>query len=103
MDVHFLVSESFMSFGMTNEELVASLPRLSKKTFYTGVDKCVNNDSYQYVYSLPESVYTPYKYLLTTGEVVAGYNRVDSKECLLKVLKEKKAVYIGIGILHSWS
>lgn len=88
---------------MTNEELVASLPRLSKKTFYTGVDKYVNNDSYQYVYSLPESVYTPYKYLLTTGEVVAGYNRVDSKEWLLRVLKKENAVYVGIGILHSWS
>lgn len=54
MDGHFSVSESFMSFGMTNEELVTSLPRLSKKTFYTGVDKFINNDSYQYVYSLPE-------------------------------------------------
>ena len=103
MDVHFSVSESFMSFGMTNEELVTSLPRLSKETFYTGVDKFINNDSYQYVYSLPEKEYPPYKYLLTTGEVVAGYNRVDSKERLLKVLKEEKAVYVGIGILHSWS
>lgn len=86
---------------MTNEELVASLPNLSKKTFYNTVNNCM--DSYQYVYSLPEKEYIPYKYLLTTGEVVAGYNRVDSKECLLRVLKEENAVYVGIGILHSWS
>ena len=86
---------------MTNEELVASLPSLSKKTFYNTVNNYM--DSYQYVYSLPEREYTPYKYLLTTGEVVAGYNRVDSKECLLRVLKEENAVYVGIGILHSWS
>ena len=91
---------------MTDEELVASLPNLSEETFYSPADIYiggVGKDSYQYVYSLPEKVYTPYKYLLTTGEVVAGYNRVDSKECLLKVLKEEKAVYVGIGILHSWS
>lgn len=86
---------------MTNEELVVSLPSLSKKTFYNTVYNYM--DSYQYVYSLPERVYPPYKYLLTTGEVVAGYNRVDSKERLLKVLKEENAVYIGVGILHSWS
>jgi len=86
---------------MTNEELVASLPSLSKKTFYNTVNNYM--DSYQYVYSLPEREYTPYKYLLTTGEVVAGYNRVDSKERLLRVLKEENAVYIGVGILHSWS
>jgi hypothetical protein len=86
---------------MTNEELVASLPSLSKKTFYNAVNNYM--DSYQYVYSLPEKEYPPYKYLLTTGEVVAGYNRVDSKECLLRVLKEENAVYVGIGILHSWS
>jgi len=91
---------------MTDEELVASLPNLSEETFYSPTDIYiggVGKDSYQYVYSLPEKVYTPYKYLLTTGEVVAGYNRVDSKECLLKVLKEENAVYIGVGILHSWS
>ena len=91
---------------MTNEELVASLPSLSKKTFYNAVNNYIGEagkDSYQYVYSLPEKDYTPYKYLLTTGEVVAGYNRVDSKERLLKVLKEENAVYIGVGILHSWS
>ena len=91
---------------MTDEELVASLPNLSEETFYSPTDIYiggVGKDSYQYVYSLPEKVYTPYKYLLTTGEVVAGYNRVDSKECLLKVLKEEKAVYVGIGILHSRS
>lgn len=88
---------------MTNEELVASLPNLSRRLFYTSVDKYINNDSYQYVYFLPEREYTPYKYLLTTGEVVAGYNRVDSKERLLRVLEEENAVYVGIGILHSWS
>ena len=86
---------------MTNEELVVSLPSLSKKTFYNTVYNCM--DSYQYVYFLPEREYTPYKYLLTTGEVVAGYNRVDSKERLLRVLEEENAVYVGIGILHSWS
>lgn len=86
---------------MTNEELVASLPSLSKKTFYNTVYNCM--DSYQYVYSLPEKEYPPYKYLLTTGEVVAGYNRVDSKERLLRVLEEENAVYVGIGILHSLS
>jgi hypothetical protein len=52
---------------------------------------------------MTEKEYPPYKYLLTTGEVVAGYNRVDSKERLLRVLKEENAVYIGVGILHSWS
>lgn len=91
---------------MTNKELVASLPSLSKKTFYSPTNIYIGEagkDSYQYVYSLPEREYIPYKYLLTTGEVVAGYNRVDSKECLLRVLKEENAVYIGIGILHSWS
>lgn len=86
---------------MTNEELVASLPSLSNKTFYNTVNNYM--DSYQYVYSLPEREYIPYKYLLTTGEVVVGYNRVDSKERLLRVLKEENAVYVGIGILHSWS
>lgn len=81
---------------MTNEELVASLPNLSEETFYSPTNIYIGEggkDSYQYVYSLPEKEYTPYKYLLTTGEVVDGFNRVGSKERLLRVLKEENAVY----------
>jgi hypothetical protein len=88
-----------MSFGMTNEELVTSLPRLSKETFYTGVDKFINNDSYQYVYSLPEKVYTPYKYLLTTGEVVKGAARVVFKD-QVETHIGLGYTYLGIGLLH---
>ena len=87
---------------MTNEELVASLPNLSEKTFYSPTNIYIGEagkDSYQYVYSLPEREYPPYKYLLDTGEVVKGATRVVFKD-QVETHIGLGYTYLGIGLLH---